>query len=333
MPASLTVVDAGAPRDVSVPDNVVEVHCGDGLVSGEEKCDIAIAAGAPGACPTQCPPLARCNPRALNNSGCQAECVLLQLVCMGGDDCCPGNCTVQNDSDCSSHCGDGVVQPEAGETCEPESSTPCKRSDAECSDDDACTVDKLVGSASNCNAACTHTRTTEVKNDDGCCLDGSDANSDSDCKPVCGNRVRETGEDCDGTTGCNAQCKLALQEEQLRCLEKIGEAADDCAKCSCMNCQDSYMACTDAADTLAAKLCTAVLDCARKNNCFGTACYCGDSFLCAVPNGKCRVEIEAAAHSTDPNTITNSANDTTTPLGKSYAADTCRNQQCMMQCR
>ena len=346
MPASASpaaasgAMDSGKPADVvvseqdaDVPSSAIEVHCGDGRVTGEEKCDIGVAAGMPGACPTECPPLAACNPRALNNSGCQAECVLLQLVCMSGDGCCPGMCTDRNDSDCSSHCGDGVVQPEAGETCEVESSTPCKRSDAECNDDDPCTQDKLVGSARNCNALCTHTRMTSPLGGDGCCPDGSDANSDNDCKPACGNRVREAGEDCDGTAGCNTSCKVTLQEPQLRCLEKLGEAADDCAKCSCTNCQDSYTACSNAADASAAMRCMAILECARKNDCYGPACYCGGAFLCAPPNGKCRMEIEAAAGSTDANVINVRANDLMTPLGKAYAADTCRNQQCMVQCR
>src|SRR5207244_13429815 len=121
---------------------------------GDEKCDIGIPEGTPGACPKECPELAKCNPRKLNNSGCQAECVVLQLVCMSGDDCCPGNCTDKNDSDCSSSCGDGVVQSDKGETCEPESKTPCKTSDADCDDGDPCTTDKLIGSAKNCNALC-----------------------------------------------------------------------------------------------------------------------------------------------------------------------------------
>ena len=332
-PTEVAAAGGGSDRDAEVPPGASEVHCGDGRVTGEEKCDIGIPADAPGSCPTQCPPLAACNPRALNNSGCQAECVLLQLVCTGGDACCPGKCTAENDTDCSSHCGDGLVQPDAGETCEAESSTPCKRSDAECNDGDPCTLDKLVGSASNCNALCTHTRVTAAKGGDGCCLPDSDANSDADCKPQCGNGVREAGEDCDGTTGCSSGCKLTLQPEQQRCLERLGDAADECAKCSCMNCLDSYNACSEPADSSAARRCTAVLECARTNDCFGTACYCGDAFLCVGPNGSCRTQIEAAAGSTDSNVITVRANDPATTLGKAYMADTCRTQQCRAQCR
>jgi hypothetical protein len=321
--------EGGLPM-TSVP---IDVHCGDGRVTGDEKCDIGIAAETSGACPTKCPDLAPCNPRALNNSGCQAECVLLQMVCMAGDGCCPGNCTDKNDSDCSSKCGDGVIQTESGETCEAESTTPCKMSDAECDDTDACTVDKLIGSAKNCNALCMNTRITAPTNDDGCCPTGSDANSDNDCKPVCGNKIREAGEDCDGTTGCSAACKLTLQADQIACLEKLGNAGDDCAKCSCTNCASTYVACRDGADAAANKLCNDVLECARKNDCYGTACYCGDSLFCAVPNGLCKAEVERAAGSTEVNAINASAGDPMSPLGRSYMADMCRNQQCIRQCR
>ncbi|HKU44471.1 MAG TPA: hypothetical protein VJR89_40200 [Polyangiales bacterium] len=315
------------------PISVDTTHCGDGRVSGEERCDIAINPGMPGACPTSCPELTMCAPRALNNSGCQAECVLLQLVCKSGDGCCPGNCTDKNDSDCSSKCGDKMVQADDGETCEPGTDTPCKSSDAECDDKDPCTVDKLIGSADNCNALCTNVRITEAKAGDGCCPSGATANVDSDCKAVCGNKMREPGEDCDGTTGCNAQCKLTLQPEQVACLEKFGNKGDDCAKCSCMNCASTYLACIDGMDATANTQCSAVLTCARREDCFSTACYCGDSFLCTAPNGECRVEIETAAASMDPAVITMRAGDTSTVIGKSLAADTCRMNQCSRECR
>jgi hypothetical protein len=333
--------DAGDPDgsadgpDGSLPMSPIpiDVHCGDGRVTGDEKCDIGVPDGMPGSCPKECPELAKCNPRKLNNSGCQAECVVLQLVCMSGDDCCPGNCTDKNDSDCSSSCGDGVVQTDKGETCESESNMPCKMSDAECDDGDPCTLDKLIGSAKNCNALCTPSKITTPKNDDACCPAGADANVDNDCKPMCGNKIRETGEDCDGTTGCSASCKLTLQPDQIACLEKFGTMSDECARCSCMNCASSYLACRGGADAKVNDLCNGVLECARTNDCFGSACYCGDALLCSPPGGVCKTAIEAAAGSTDQAMVSDAANNTMTTLGKAYTADTCRYQQCRQQCR
>jgi len=36
-----------------------ETRCGDGMVSGVEQCDTAIARGMPGACPSECPDVER----------------------------------------------------------------------------------------------------------------------------------------------------------------------------------------------------------------------------------------------------------------------------------
>ena len=330
MDASTEATDARMPNPIPID----ATHCGDGRVTGEEKCDVAIAAGTPGACPTTCPELAPCNPRALNNSGCQAECVLLQLVCKDDDGCCPGNCTDKNDADCSSNCGDGIVQTEDGETCESESTTPCKSSDAQCDDMDVCTVDKLIGSPQNCNALCTNTRITDAKDGDGCCPTGSDANSDKDCMPVCGNKIREAGEDCDGSEGCSPQCRLSmLQMNQMRCLEKFAADGDECARCSCMNCSTSYLACRESADTNANMLCNAVLDCAREKDCYGGACYCGEAFLCSPPSGQCVMQIEAAAGTNDPLVVNTRAVDPMYAIGRAYTADMCRMTQCPEQCR
>jgi hypothetical protein len=334
------------PRDADAPDatdalptppvtiDTNTTNCGDGRVSGGEKCDTGIPGGTPGACPTQCPDLSPCNPRALNNSGCQAECVLLDKGCRNDDDCCPGECTTQTDNDCSTGCPDGKVQAEDGETCDPESDTPCKQNDADCNDNNPCTTDKLVGSAMNCNSACTNTLITEAKGGDTCCPSGADANSDMDCTPKCGNGVRESGEECDGSEGCDASCKLPVPPmDQMRCLDMFGGENDACARCACMNCTSTYLACRTGGDAAASKQCNDVLTCAEQKDCYGSACYCGDSFLCAAPNGECRMEIELATGSPDPLVINARSNDLRYPVGRAYAADTCRVAQCARECR
>src|SRR4051794_40525265 len=178
------VVDSGRPM----------ARCGDGLLNGDEKCDIAIAKDKPGACPTECAAAAECAPRAVSGAQCNAECVVLQPTCKTGDGCCSGNCTTDNDGDCSSSCGDGIVQSDKGETCDPGSAdsdagggaTPCKTL-ADCNDDKVCTMDVLVGSAQKCNTDCSHVEIAEPKSGDGCCPPNADANADSDCKANCGN--------------------------------------------------------------------------------------------------------------------------------------------------
>src|ERR1700712_1283255 len=100
-----------APAEISPPGppESPTTRCGDGIISGVEKCDTAIEDPKSGACPTACPALAACAPRVLNGTACQAECVLIEPSCKSGDGCCPGTCNPTNDSDCSNACGDGKI--------------------------------------------------------------------------------------------------------------------------------------------------------------------------------------------------------------------------------
>jgi hypothetical protein len=323
---------SGGVDGVRRPQSPIAVEttvCGDGRVSGPEKCDIAIPEGRLGGCPTSCSELRNCAPRELNGSACQAECVLLELLCAGGDACCPAKCSADNDADCSASCGDGIIQASNGETCEPGTNSPCMMDDATCDDDDPCTLDTLSGTASNCNTTCVNTSKDEPVNGDSCCDSSANANLDDDCEPLCGNGVRETGEECDGESGCDDDCKPEMTAEQLSCLERFG--GDECGKCSCLNCTDTFLACRADEDESANELCNAVLHCAQENNCFGDPCYCSE--VCLSPNGPCSAEIEAAAGTTDPVVIFFSSMDRNSPLGRAYLSDQCRVQQCGDVCR
>jgi hypothetical protein len=314
------------PRDAGTPTQDI-TRCGDGQMTGNETCDVSIPAGEPGACPTECPPLAKCAPRLLNGTACQAECVLQELVCQSGDDCCPGKCTADNDSDCSPSCGDGIIQESRGETCELNTATPCKKTDADCDDHEVCTSDKLAGNPSNCNSSCTNTPITTTAGGDGCCPSGANASTDSDCTPSCGNGVREADEQCDGGNGCDPTCKFIGSPDQSACLNA---ATTDCEKCACMNCSGKETACRNGTDPTQNATCQAVLDCSQTNNCLGTACFCGPG---CIFGGPCWDEVTAAAGSTDPSMVQTAANDASTILGKAYAADSCRVMQCQNKCR
>jgi len=327
----------GGPADVSVgtPDAGPSARCGDGVVSDMEKCDTAIAKDMPGACPTECQPLAECAARALNGSACQSECVLLQAGCAGGDGCCPGNCTHDNDSDCSKKCGDGIVEAAEGETCEPEpaaSASPDSRCATACDDGDACTTDVLTGSAANCNAACTTVAITALADGDGCCPDGANVFTDADCSAKCGNGVREPGEDCDGTPDCNPQCDLGLTTTQRTCLDSFAISDETCARCTCLKCAQPKLDCFTDTDAARGMLCRTLQSCVQASGCYDSACYCGTALNCIPPSGPCKSEVEAASGTTNGLDINTRKMDTNYAVGRSLALDVCVLTQCASEC-
>ena len=177
---------AGANASV---DNDCAAVCGNGVVEGVETCD--------GVCPTDCNDSNACTTDSVVGSAaaCNAACDNAPVTsCVNGDGCCAPGCNASNDNDCSAACGNGIVEP--GETCEGAS---CPTS---CDDGLVCTANLLVGSAGNCDLACTFPAITAAADGDGCCPAAANANNDTDCAPVCDNAVVEFGETCDPLASC-----------------------------------------------------------------------------------------------------------------------------------
>lgn len=320
--------DGPARSEVSPPEPPA-TRCGDGIISGVEKCDTAIDSDAQGGCPTQCPPLAACAKRVLNGTACQAECVVVEPSCVDDDDCCPGGCNAMSDNDCSSACGDGKVDAELGETCEPKVQ-PCEENDEDCADDDPCTKDRLLGSARNCNSLCSHAPISERVANDKCCPAGADNSVDNDCAPLCGNGVRERGEDCDGEEGCTADCKSPAQAAQMDCVERFG--MDDCMRCSCMQCTELVLACWDSGDATRNQRCSAVVECGRANQCTDADCFCESPEGLCVPQGPCSMEISTAAETSDPFLVSAISDDPNSTLGRAKSTTACRVEKCQKEC-
>lgn len=183
-----------APGCTHAQDSDCSAKCGDGAKDPGETCD--------GDCPTSCDDRDPCTFDMLTGRAdqCSVMCGHIALQAGARDQCCPKGANAANDPDCSTQCGDGVIT--GGETCDPKAPESCP---TKCDDGDPCTADKLMGSASQCNAVCVHTPVTALKGGDQCCPKGGTAVTDSDCAPVCGNRVVEPGETCDGQ--CPATCE------------------------------------------------------------------------------------------------------------------------------
>ena len=169
--------------------------CGNGALESGESCDTAIPAGQKGSCPTGCDDGIACTLDKRVGSGCSAACSHPTIsACGAKDGCCPQGCNANSDPDCSASCGNGAL--EGGESCDTAIPAGQKGScPTNCDDGIACTTDTLVGSG--CSAACSHSTVNNCGIKDGCCPQGCNANTDGDCKPICGNGQVETGESCD----------------------------------------------------------------------------------------------------------------------------------------
>jgi hypothetical protein len=178
-------------------------RCGDGKVSGSEACDIAIAPGEAGACPTQCAPSKACATAMLEGTGCEVRCVEYPFqAVVPGDGCCPDGATSRVDPDCPPKCGNGVL--EASETCDPPSSC------ASCVPEDKCLRATTTGSADTCDLVCNVTAINECRSEDGCCPARCTRGADNDCTTNCGNGRVDPGttETCerDSPTPCARSC-------------------------------------------------------------------------------------------------------------------------------
>lgn len=414
--ASATPLDADAPdsaaEDSSAGDGGEGLRCGDGKVTGDERCDVAIKQGDLGACPTRCErdrasPCARpklegteceahcestiikkrvagdgccpagassaddddCRPSCGNKviergetcdppsscpscqdgsnpclratsrgsiESCNVECVNSELrECRADDACCPSGCTTRDDSDCSTRCGDGVVESSAGETCEADGDSPCP---ASCDDGDACTDDVRSGSDDNCNVTCSHARRSTFEAGDGCCPSGGNAAVDSDCAPVCGNLVVEGDEACDDGNldpgdGCNAQCAFESTSEQCLASRAAMGGSESCNDCVCERC--SERSCFVDFDREQTAGCERLVRCMRDSGCSGLDCYCANDLLgCAVgfASGPCREEVERAADSMDPFDIAYKLVDTANPSGRAASLRGCEVGRCAEGC-
>jgi len=333
-------IDGSIAEDAAV-GNV----CGDTRVTGSEKCDIGIGAGNTGACPSDCPEPDECVQWRLVGTACQAECQQITPDCISGDDCCPAECTNATDSDCSASCGDGVVQKDAGETCEPRSALESDpNADAlacptQCEDDgDPCTTDMLTGSEENCNVKCVHIGITSIAEGDGCCPQGASANTDSDCAPICGNNIREGDEECDGSDICDDQCKTTMTPEQRACMEVVSIEEDECKACTCNNCTSQALLCLNSGNEALDEQCSAVVKCGNRTGCIGGYCYCRTAMDLTgncpygIPDGPCKTEIEQAAGTTNRAIIFFQQTDWNTAVGRATNFGNCHTLNCYNIC-
>jgi len=180
--------------------------CGNGTLDPNEECDNAIAAGMPGACPTQCAPTNTCETAqfAGMDSDCTRTCERNPITaCVNGDGGCAPGCTNAMDNDCAppNLCGNGVI--DGAEACDRAIAAgmpgACPTAPS-CNDMDACTTDSLVGDAMSCTAACQNNPITMCVDGDGCCPNGCSNATDNDCAAT----TQPVGSACTSNAECDS---------------------------------------------------------------------------------------------------------------------------------
>ena len=256
------------PGCTAVTDPDCSLTCGDGVVQANETCDVTIAAGAAGACPTACDDGDPCTQDLLLSAGtCSAACVHLPVTAfVAGDGCCPPGGNLEVDADCAAVCGDGVVEPPV-ETCDSAVPASCP---TDCPPEGSCLTSTLRGSSTSCNATCVAVPITACTAGDGCCPAGCTAANDSDCTPICGDGAVEAGEACDRaiTAGLPGDCPRTCDDHNACTTDLASGSIGNCTR-RCTHAE--VVACLNDDGC-----CPAGCSAANDNDC---AAQCGDSHV------------------------------------------------------
>lgn len=214
-------------------DATCHFTCGNGVVDtmAGELCDRGIATG-PGACPASCDDGVACTDDVLTGSECTAACVHSAITArVTGDGCCPVGADATTDGDCTSTCGNGIVEP--GEVCDTGIVAGAGACPMACNDGLVCTMD-VLSSAGTCQAACSFVPITAPASGDGCCPAGANSTTDSDCVAACGNGVVEPpSETCDtGIASGPGACPTACDDGVACTANVVGNAGTCQAVCT-----------------------------------------------------------------------------------------------------
>lgn len=133
------------------------------------------------------------------------------------DQCCPAACGPATDVDCAG-CGNGRVESDRAETCDPPGSCPSSCTGV------ACGRQQLVGSPDDCNVRCMTEPITTCAMGDSCCPATCNSTNDPDCNAVCDNGIQEASETCEPRLEC-ARREGACNSDTDTIRTRTGEVA------------------------------------------------------------------------------------------------------------
>lgn len=322
------------PRDATAEADAAETDaaasCGDGIVSEGEACDIAIARGEPGACPTGCSGGQGCLHNELEGEGCAAHCVMREWKTATPDDgCCPKGKDYFEDNDCAARCGNEHLEP--GEMCDPVST--CPREEA-CTSSDACVVARYTGAADSCNARCEMMRIGSCVTGDRCCPAGCDRDRDGDC--AMGASPEPSPKPAATPTPLPRPAPQPEPQPMAAAFVCANEhKGSACKACDCSKCAAETEACINDPGADDAKNCAAAIDCSERVKCNSNECYCGTATAAAcemTPTGMCLAAWHDAAYSDNEAVVRFHARTEGYTLNKVIALVDCRAKNCSREC-
>ncbi|HEY2735595.1 MAG TPA: hypothetical protein VGI70_16475 [Polyangiales bacterium] len=320
-PPPIAAVEPSLPVDFDAGGLADQHSCGDGVVDPGEHCDIAIEQGEVGACPDGCSGRDGCVEQRMIGRGCDAHCEAVEIErAIPNDGCCPRGASPAIDPDCSSTCGNGVIEP--GEHCDPPET--CVVAEA-CASTDVCMRSEYSGDPAHCTASCDVRPVESCVSGDGCCPPGCNAAHDSDCPHAAPPSIDPNA--CDG--GC-VPVDAGMADADCSSAHHGGA----CEACDCERCQDATLTCSGAGGSDGA-LCDAVVACAAQAHCTGLDCYCGaiQNASCAkLPLGPCVKPLRQAAGSDNVYEIITLGLLGSGTIGRALALLNCRMTSCASEC-
>jgi hypothetical protein len=184
--------------------------CGNGVRDAGELCDTA-AIEPSDACPlaaNDCDDQDPSTEDTLVGSGCQTMCKHQPITtCRSGDGFCPASCNQSNDADCAPRCGNNVIEP--GEQC-----------------DSAARPSGVEIACFGCTSGC---KCLPRPNDGKPPLPPLPPRPEDPAPaPVCGNRIVESGEKCDGDVPCAVLNQAKYSKGVARCFKCLGYTTKGC---------------------------------------------------------------------------------------------------------